>query len=146
MSSSLWVFMVAAFGGIAVAIQAQMMGQLDRGMGTLESVFINYGSGGLLIGLVILFLRGGNLSVATTLPGYLFLVGLVGLVIVGSIGYSVPRIGMVAAFTVMIAVQFIVAALIDHFALLGAEVRPISISRLTGIGVILLGVWLALRN
>ncbi len=146
MSASFQVFLVAAVGGIAVALQAQMMGLMDRGMGTLESVFVTYGSGGLLAGLLMLLYRGGNLGQIQSLPWYVLLAGVAGLVIVGSISYSVPRLGLVSAFTVMIAAQFIAAALLDHYSLLGAELRQLSLSRVIGIGVILLGVWLTLRK
>lgn len=146
MGTSLQVFLIAAIGGIAVAVQAQMMGLMDRGMGTLESVFITYGSGGLLAGLLMMLARGGNLGSWQGLPWFVFLAGAAGLVIVGSISYSVPRMGLVGAFTVMLAAQFIAAALLDHYALMGAELRQLSPSRLLGIGVMLLGVWLTLRR
>ncbi len=68
MSNSIVIILVAALGGVAIAVQAQMMGLLDKGIGTLESVFITYGTGGLLIGLAMLAMRGGNLSVWPSVP------------------------------------------------------------------------------
>ena len=62
MIQSIMIILVAALGGVAISIQAQMMGQLDKSIGTIESVFITYGSGGLVIGLIMLAMRGGNLS------------------------------------------------------------------------------------
>ena len=78
-------------------------------------------------------------------PWYALTTGVLGLVIVGTIGYTVPRLGLATAFTIIVAAQFAVAALIDHFGLLGAAVRPMELSRLTGIGVLILGVWLITR-
>jgi len=66
-------------------------------------------------------------------------------VIVGTIGYTVPRLGLTKAFTLIIAAQLIMAALLDHFGLLGAATRPLDINRLLGIGVLVLGVWLTTR-
>lgn len=146
MSNSLAIIIVAAMGGIAVAIQAQMMGQLDKGIGTLESIFITYGGGGLLIGLVLLAMRGGNLTAWTAVPVYTLFAGVVGLLIVGAIGYTVPRLGLVTAFTVMVSMQFITGAVLDHYALLGAELRQLSASRIAGICVMLVGVWLTIRQ
>lgn len=145
-SSLLFISTVAVIGGIAVALQAQLMALLDRGMGTLESVFITYGGGGLLIGLLMLLLRGGNLTIWHTLPWYAFLSGAAGLVIVASIGFSVPRLGLVSAFTLIIAAQFIVGALLDHFGFLGAEVRELNLQKIAGILILLLGVWLTVRS
>ena len=62
-----------------------------------------------------------------------------------AIGYSVPRLGLVTVFTVIVASQFIIAAVIDYFGLLGADIRHINISRLSGISVMLFGIWLTVR-
>lgn len=145
MNSFFLVLSVAAIGGIAVAIQAQFTGLLDQRMGTLESVFITYGSGGLVIGLLMLAWRGGNLVAWPNAPWYAFTSGLLGLVIIGSISYSVPRLGLAVAFTVLVAVQFLVGAVLDHFGLLGAEIRPLDLSRAIGIVVLLIGTWLIIR-
>jgi transporter family-2 protein len=45
---------VAALGGIAVALQGQLMGLMDQRIGTKASVLITYGSGGLVVVLVSL--------------------------------------------------------------------------------------------
>ncbi|MCW8919973.1 MAG: DMT family transporter [Sedimenticola sp.] len=138
--------LVAVIGGIAVALQAQLMGLLDKQIGTLESVFITYGSGGLLIGLVILYLRGGNLSLWQSVPWYAFLSGVIGLIIVASIGFSVPRLGLVTAFTLMVAAQFIVASVLDHYGFLGAEIRQLNLQKVLGMLTVLIGVWLTVRS
>jgi transporter family-2 protein len=139
------LIIIAAIGGIAVTLQAQFMGIMDRSIGTLESMFITYGTGGLLIGIAMLVNRGGNLVAWKDVPWYVLTSGVLGLVIVGTIGYSTPRLGLVAALTILVASQFIVGALLDHFGILGAELRPLDMARLTGIGVMLLGVWLVIR-
>jgi bacterial/archaeal transporter family-2 protein len=145
MSSNLLLLLVAVIGGVAVTMQAQFMGLMDRHLGTVESVFITYGSGALVVGVVMLLLRGGNLRAWSTLPWYAFLAGVVGLLIVGAIGYSVPRLGLVPALTLIVAAQFIAAAVLDHYGWLGAAVRPLDAARALGILVLLLGVWLIIR-
>lgn len=136
----------AIIGGIAAALQAQFTGVMDRGIGTIESVFITYGSGGLLVGLLMVAQRGGNLAGWQTVPWYVLSTGVLGLVIVGTIGYTVPRLGIVTAFTIIVATQFVLGALIDHFGLLGAQVRLLDLPRLAGVVVLLAGVWLIIRN
>ncbi len=110
-----------------------------------ESVFITYAGGGVLIALAMLATRGGNLRAWHTVPWYALTAGLLGLLIVGSIGYTVPRLGLATAFTVMVAAQFIMAALVDHFGWLGATVRPLGLPQLASVGVMILGVWLITR-
>jgi transporter family-2 protein len=137
--------LMAFVSGVAITLQGQFMGLLDRSLGTKESVFITYGSGGLLITLLMLAGRGGNLRAGAGLPWYAFTSGILGLLIVGCIGFVVPRLGVARAFTVITGSEFLMAALIDHFGLLGAAVRPIDPARALGLVVMMAGVWLVVR-
>ncbi|HKK99422.1 MAG TPA: DMT family transporter [Desulfotignum sp.] len=143
--SFIYLIIIAAVGGIAVAVQGQLMGSIDKQVGTLESVFVTYGGGGFLIGIIMILLRGANLSGLVQVPWYTLLAGPMGLVLIAAIGYSVPRLGLVPAFTILVAAQFMAAALIDQFGLFGAEIRQISLSRVSGMLVMLVGIWLAMR-
>jgi len=140
------LILVAVAGGIAVVFQSQFVGLLDQGLGSIESVFVTYVGGAILIGLIMLALRGGNLGAWQSVPWYALTAGVMGLVIIGTLSYSVPRLGLVAAFTIIVATQFIGGALIDHFGLFGAAVRPLDWSRVMGILVLLTGVWLIIRQ
>jgi transporter family-2 protein len=137
--------LIALVSGAAITLQGQFMGLLDRTLGTKESVFITYGSGGLLVALLLLASRGGNLRAGVGLPWYAFTPGILGLVIVGSIGFVVPRMGVARAFTLIVASQFLMAAVIDHFGLFGATVRPVDAARAVGMVVMMAGVWLVVR-
>jgi bacterial/archaeal transporter family-2 protein len=139
------LIIIAAIGGVAVALQGQFMGLMDQGIGTRESVFITYASGGALAGLAMLASRGGNLKAWQAVPWYALTAGLLGLVIVGAIGYTVPRLGLSKAFTIIVAAQFIVAAILDHFGVLGAAMRPLDGTRLAGMGLLIMGVWLIMK-
>ena len=145
MNNLIPVIILAAIGGIAVTLQAQFMGLMDKSIGTLESMFITYGIGGILIGIAMLINRGGNLSAWGKVPWYALSAGILGLIIVGTIGYSTPRLGLVTALTIIVASQFIVGALLDQFGIFGAELRPLNLTRLAGIGAMLFGVWLIVR-
>ncbi len=137
---------IAAIGGVATALQAHFMGLIDKRMGTLESVFITYFSGGALIGILMLIQRGGNLTASAGVPWYAYSSGALGLVIVGTLAYSAPRLGLVAVFTIFVFAQFAMGALIDHFGWMGSAVRPLTVSRLLGMAVVLAGVWLTIRE
>jgi transporter family-2 protein len=145
MTSALFQLLIPVAVGAAVAVQAQVMGQIDRASGTLESMFVTYAGGGLLITIVMLARRGGNASALIGLPWYTFLAGLFGLIIVGGISFSVPRLGLVATFTTIVSFQFVVGSLIDHYGWIGATVRTMTVSRIAGIGMLLGGVWLIVR-
>lgn len=145
MASYATLITVAALGGIAVTLQGQFMGLIDQRLGTRASVFITYASGGLVVALAVLLSGGWNLKGWQSVPWYAYTTGLLGLFIVGTISYTVPRLGLTAAFTIAVASQFILAALLDHFGLLGGAVRPLDLSRSFGIGILILGVWLIVR-
>ena len=146
MSTLIPLILIMTIGGISITLQAQFMGLMDRQIGTLESIFITYGGGGLLIGLAMLLSRGGNLAAWQGVPWYALSAGALGLVIVGTIGYGTARLGLVTVFTTILAAQFISGALLDHFGILGADLRPLNLTRIAGIILMLLGTWLVLRQ
>ena len=141
-----FLVLLALIGGIAVTLQGQFMGVMDQSIGTRESVFITYAGGGLAITILMLFLRGGNIKAATFVPWYALTAGLVGLLIVGTIGFTVPRLGLTTALTLVLAGQFLASVLIEHFGWFGAPVRPFEWTRALGILILLLGVWLTTRR
>jgi transporter family-2 protein len=139
------VVLAAIVCGIAVAIQAQFTGDMQRQVGTLESTFITYFSGGLIIAFVTLAARGGNLAAARSLPWYVWSAGILGLVIIFTLSLSVGRIGLVPALVIITVSQFVVGAIINHFGLLGAVVDPIDLSKLGGLALLGAGTFLVLR-
>lgn len=139
------VVLVAAAGGAAVALQAQLMAVIDNRMGTLEAAFLTYGVGALLAGALMLAARGGNLGAWRDLPPQSYLAGVFGLVIVGSISWSVARLGVVRGLLLVTLAQFLLSAAIDQFGWFGAEVRAFDLSRAAGIALLLAGGWLVLR-
>jgi len=144
MSTTVLVIL-AIVGGIAVALQGNFMGIMDQRIGSKESVFITYVSGGVLAALMMIVARGGHLSAWQNAPWYALTAGVLGLVIVGTIGYTVPRLGLTAAFTIIVAAQLVAAVILDHFGLLGAAVRTMNLHRVAGLIFLVLGVWLVLR-
>ena len=144
MSTAALIFL-ALISGLAVTLQGQFMGLMDRALGTKESIFITYAGGGLIIALLMLATGGGNLKNWQGVPWYAFSAGILGLIIVGSIGYVVPRLGVAKGFTLIVASQFVIAALIDHYGFFGATVRPMDFARLMGLGLMLIGVWMVVR-
>ncbi len=142
---SLLLPVLAVISGFAITLQGQFMGLLDKALGTKESVFITYASGGALVTLFILLTRNANLRASAGLPWYAYTTGLLGLIIVGTIGFVVPRLGAAKGFTLILASQFLLAALIDHFDLFGAVQRPLDLAKALGLAVMLGGVWLVVR-
>lgn len=144
--TALWVIvLVAVAGGASVALQAQLIGLIDSRLGTLEAVFLTYGIGGLVAAGLMMLARGGNLGAWRDVPPYVYLAGLFGLVIIGSISFSVARLGAVRGLLLVTVAQFLLSALIDQFGWLGADLQPVTVQKVAGIMLLLGGAWLVLR-
>jgi transporter family-2 protein len=143
--NALFLLIISIIGGIACVFQGHFMGIMDQEIGTKESVFITYAGGGVLVALMMLFARGGNLGSWSKVPWYTLTAGVMGLMVVGVFAYAVPRLGLAKCFAVMIAAQLLGALAFHHFGLLGAAVRPMNLERILGGVLLVLGTWLILK-
>lgn len=137
---------VGALGGIAASLQVSFAGTMGQKLGNLESVFITYVGGAIVIFLITLGRGGGNLEAWRSVPWYVLLAGPLGLVIIGSLSFNVPRIGVAMTNTLFVATWLIVSAIMDHVGLFGVTQRPLALPRLLGIATLLLGTWLVVRE
>jgi len=137
--------LIALVGGVAISFQSLFSGVIGSRVGVSESVFIVHVGGMLLAGVIMALLRGGNLGAWNTVPWYAFAAGFLGVVIVGAISYSVPRIGLASTLTLTIAAQLAFGAALDHFGLLGAVQRTLDLPRIAGLLVLAVGAWLVIR-
>lgn len=87
----------------------------------------------------------GNLASAKDAPPIAWIGGLFGAFFVVATVMLVPRIGVALTFSLVIAGQMLVTLVIDHYGLLGIDVRPVSWARIAGIVLITLGVVLIRR-
>jgi bacterial/archaeal transporter family-2 protein len=56
-----------------------------------------------------------------------------------------PRLGVAGGLTLILASQFLLAALIDQFGLFGATPRLLDMPKAIGLVLMLGGVWLVVR-
>ena len=131
--------------GLAIASQTQFAGILGQHVGIMESVFIIHLGGLLIAGMYLLVVGGGNLSAWKTAPWYLLCGGALGVMIVGGYAFVIPRIGLAPAITIAVASQLIFSALLSHYGILGAIQQPLTLSRIAGVLVLLVGTWLIVR-
>lgn len=138
--------LVGLLGGAAAGLQAPFAGLMGKRLGDLESVFFTYAGGGLVIALIIfLFARGGNISAWRNVPWYVFAAGPLGLVVIASLSYTVPRLGTAAATTLFVAAWLVLSATIDHFGWFDSPLRPLDLTRIAGIIALFIGTWLMVR-
>lgn len=145
MSATFLLILVAALAGIAVALQGQFMGVMDQALGTRASVLVTYGIGAV-VAVALWLTPPRNAVTARELPWFAWTAGLLGLVIVGGIGYAAPRLGLSRTILISIASQLLAAAVIDHFGLFGATQRSFDPARAAGFALTFGGVWLIVRG
>jgi len=139
------IICIGLIGGVAVGLQSPLASMLTGRLGIFESVFIVHVGGALLALIPLIYYGGGKLGHWREAPWYALTAGFFGLVVIASISYMIPRVGVAAAITTIIAGQLLVGILLDHFGFLGAAVKPLDITRTVGISVVLFGVWLTMK-
>ena len=143
--SSFIVILVGVVGGLAAAIQSGALSIMENKVGTLAGTFVTYGLGGLVVGLVMLLFGRSRLSGLGGLPWWVYGAGIMGLVIVSSLGITTSRFGLAAGLTLFTAASLVFGALIDQFGILG-EVRQIDVAKLAGLSLVIVGTWLTIGS
>jgi transporter family-2 protein len=138
MQTLIFVIMFGLLGGFAVGLQGPLASLMSQRLGILESIFIIHLGGAIVALSPLLLMEGGNLPHWRTVPWYALGAGALGLVVLGAVSITIPRIG--AASTIIL-----IGAILDHFGLLGIAARPIDLSRLAGMLVVFAGIWLMVR-
>jgi bacterial/archaeal transporter family-2 protein len=145
MTAALILILIAIVAGIAVALQGQFMGAMNRMTGTATSVLITYGVGSLLA-VVFWLMNRAPLAGVRQIPWYTWSAGGLGIVIVGGIGFAAPRLGLSRTIILAVAAQVITALLVEHFGLFTAAQRSIDVTRLLGVLLTIGGAWLVFRG
>lgn len=145
MDSLILILLIGLAGGIAVGVQAPLSSIINQRLGPLESVFIVH-AGGMIAALIpLLFWSGGKLSNWRAVPTYALGAGALGLVVIFSMTYMIPRIGVAPSLIILLSGQLLIGSLMDHFGWLGAVQRPMDLTRIIGLAVVFFGVWLSVR-
>ena len=97
--SMILVVLIGVVGGLAGALQGSFVGIMEAKAGTLVSTFVTYGGGGLAIALTMLAFGGARLSDLRDVPWWALTAGLMGLVIVASLGITISNLGLGAGLT-----------------------------------------------
>jgi transporter family-2 protein len=140
---SVRLIMWALLAGAGIPIMGIINGRLGRSLGVTLHAPVVAITIALILSLVITW------TVTKSLPSFQefavvkpieYLGGFIVAFYVISATLLAPRIGVVNFIACAVSAQIIISVLIDHFGLFGAMVRPISLSRFLGIGLLLSGL------
>jgi len=148
MNSALFPLIIAAVAGIAMAVQGSLNAVLSKFIGLTETTFVVHLTGTLIVvGALFIFRIGSeNLPHWQEAPWYVYLGGVLGVLIIFVVAFALPRAGVAKATTAIIIGQVTMAMLIDHFGLFGIEKAPVSWWKGLGLAFLATGGYFMLRK
>jgi transporter family-2 protein len=134
--------------GLAGSVQVALMSRLGERIGVLEALAFSVALTAALAFAVLLVARRSVAAYGDAFhqPWWMLLGGVAGLLIVFTVTYAGPRIGVAATVGILIAGQLIMGAAIDKWGLFRSERIPLHWPRLVGIGLLAVGAALSLRK
>lgn len=135
------LFSIGIIAGSMITVQSVLNSALGRKTGTLGSVLIlTIVSISLLLLLILLFPTTADFR---GIPGaaewYLYLGGVLGVVILAAPIFLIPRIGATSTLTALVVGQLFLALVIDHFGLFSVPRIEINLIRVAGIALLVVG-------
>jgi transporter family-2 protein len=148
MAAALYM-LVALLIGAASSIQPAVNAILSRAIGnpygaTMVSVFVAF----CTICVISQVTGRGEITpaVLASVPWWVYLGGVVGAVLVASGVVIAPVTGALLFFILIVAGQLLGAMLMDHLGAFGLAVREVSVLRVSGFFLVLVGAAMVLRG
>jgi transporter family-2 protein len=139
---------LAVAAGLAGSVQVALMSRLGERIGVLEALGFSATLTAVLAVVLLAVARGslGGFARAFHQPWWMLLGGVMGLLIVFTVTYAGPRIGVAATVGILIAGQLAMGAAIDRWGLLGSDRIGLHWPRLLGIALLAAGAALSLKK
>ncbi|TEU00271.1 MAG: hypothetical protein E3J30_02925 [Anaerolineales bacterium] len=137
--------------GVAIGIQATLTSRAGGIIGNIRTGLLTNFLGGAVAGVVILILflqqGSGNWKIPTTAVGMVAVSGMLGILIITGISFSLQRAGVAAGLATIILGQLIVSIIVDSRGIGNVEPIPLTIQRVGGLFVMAVAVYLLMpRN
>lgn len=139
------LFLLAILAGVATSAQAiintQLRGRLSDPM---QAATVSFTVGTVICWLYCLIIRSPlpSLAAARAFPWWMWTGGALGAFYVWTSIVVTRQLGVAAMLGFLVASQMLTSLLIDHFGLFNASIRPATVTRMAGAGLVVLGVFL----
>ena len=139
---------LAASAGLAGAVQVAVNGSLGERIGVLPAFTFSVLVSGVIASAALVALRRSpdGLVDALRQPAWLWLGGVMGVVVVFGITAAGGSIGTTATIGILICSPLAMGAVIDWLGLFGLSKIPLTASRVAGLALLGAGAALALRR
>ena len=137
----MWIlFLLAAFGGMAIALQALINSRLQQAAGNpILAAAISF-TVGLVALLLVLTTQTRGPQTLTQAPWWVWVGGMLGAFYIVVSILLIPRIGAAALVSSAVMGQMVFALVADHYGFLGVQVRTASPVRVLGGMLLIAGV------
>jgi len=139
---------LAVAAGLAGSVQVAVMSRLGERIGVAEALgfatLVTAAAAFVALALVRRSVSGYERALHQ--PWWMLTGGLLGLLIVFTVTYAGPRIGVAATVGILIAGQLVMGAAIDRWGLFGSQRISLHWPRLLGIVLLAAGAALSLRR
>lgn len=145
MDRSVAIAITAAAGGL-IALQAPINGSLGRVTGSLPAALISFGIGTIALAVIVLLAgQGGGIASITDVGPVYLIGGLLGAVYVTCALIAVRSVGAGGVAAATITGQLVASVVLDRIGAFGLEQEPLSVSRIAGVALLLVGTFLVVR-
>ena len=142
-------YFFAILCGVANSIQSGVNAELRKSIqNPIYSAIISFCIGLITLILITPFFKEPIPSLASlkSVAWWKWTGGLLGAFFVTTVILSIQKIGSANMLALIVAGQLITAMTLDHFGLLGFKVHPISLMRIIGGIVTVIGVYMIVKN
>ncbi|QGW22052.1 EamA-like transporter family protein [Stutzerimonas degradans] len=143
-----WLLALPFVAGAFMPLQAGINGQLARQLGSvMGAALLSFAVGTLALLCVVAAQR--DLPALQTLKGlswWHWSGGLLGAFFIATAAFAAPRTGALLFMALVLAGQLCMALLLDHFGWAGFRPAPLSLGKVAGLLLIVIGVWLIRRS
>ena len=149
MKSEIIYFVLALITGALIPIQAATNSTFSKSIGNPFITGLMVFAVGLVGMLIFVLFSKAEFPTTQQLvsaPIYGYLGGIIVAFYVVMITILAPRIGIGAAIGLIVTGQIICAVVIDHFGLFQVTIRPTSITRATGLLLMIFGVYMVMKK
>ncbi|QXC52867.1 DMT family transporter (plasmid) [Agrobacterium salinitolerans] len=142
-TNALFLILAAVISGAVVPFQAGANAALGRTLGhplwgTLVSLCVSFAC--IVPVMVLAKVQAPTLSYLAQAPRWIWIGGVVGVVYITGALMLAPKLGAAGFIMAAIAGQMLASIVIDQWGLVGLPQKPVSWSRLAGLGLIILGL------
>jgi transporter family-2 protein len=129
-------------------VQVALMSRLGERIGVVQALAFATLLTAVVAGIGLLVARHSVAGYSRALhqPWWMLLGGLMGLLIVFTVTYAGPRIGVTATIAIIIAAQLVMGVVIDRWGLFGSARRAFHWPQVVGILLLSIGAALSLRR